>query len=76
MKTGKTWKSTLLMAEVYRDLIILWTAMGLPEKQIADMLRICQKTVGHHKRMIEKVNGIKGIAELTRYAIRYGYLEA
>jgi len=51
-------------------------AEGLPNKQVADELKISIKTVEKHRqRMMEKLN-IHDVAGLTRYAIGAGIIES
>jgi len=52
--------------------VIQLIAEGKTRKQIAAALFISEKTVGAHHRKITQKLGIKGIAELTKYAIRAG----
>ena len=48
---------------------------GLNAKQIAARLSISKNTVDTHRRRIMDKVGCNGMAELTRYAIREGYLD-
>ena len=48
-------------------------AAGLSSKQIAMQLSISKNTVDTHRRRILDKIGCNNLAELTRYAIRYGY---
>ena len=48
---------------------------GLNAKQIAARLDISKNTVDTHRRRIMDKVGCNGMAELTRYAIREGYLD-
>jgi DNA-binding NarL/FixJ family response regulator len=51
-------------------------AEGLPNKQVADELKISIKTVEKHRQsMMQKLN-IHDIAGLTRYAIGAGIIES
>lgn len=66
----------MALGDTYRDLIILWTAMGLMEKEMAPMLGVSFKTVAWHKTVLRRDYGLTCIADITRYAIRNGYIEA
>ena len=48
---------------------------GLNAKQIAARLGISKNTVDTHRRRIMDKVGCNSMAELTRYAIREGYLD-
>ena len=48
---------------------------GLNAKQIAARLDISKNTVDTHRRRIMDKVGCNSMAELTRYAIREGYLD-
>ena len=41
-------------------------------KEIADILKVSPRTVGHHKFGMMEELGIKSSAELVRYAIKIG----
>jgi DNA-binding NarL/FixJ family response regulator len=47
-------------------------AEGHPTRQIAKQLFVSVKTVEGHRRVIMRKTGTRGVAELTRYAIREG----
>jgi len=47
-------------------------AEGHPTRQIAKELFVSVKTVEGHRRLIMQKTGTRGVAELTRYAIREG----
>jgi DNA-binding NarL/FixJ family response regulator len=51
-------------------------AEGHSSQAIADLLVISRKTVDHHRASILAKLGMRTVAELTRYAIRRGLLEA
>jgi two-component system NarL family response regulator len=52
--------------------IVQLLAEGHSSAQIAQRLHISQRTVETHRRNIMKKLGLRGVAELTRYAIREG----
>ena len=54
--------------------IMKMLAAGLSSKQIAMQLSISKNTVDTHRRRILDKTCCNNLAELTRYAIRYGYL--
>ena len=41
-------------------------------KQIAGQLNVTSATVGNHRQNIKEKLDLKGVAELTKYAIREG----
>jgi DNA-binding NarL/FixJ family response regulator len=47
-------------------------AEGLATREIADKLHLSMKTIGTHRDHIMAKLGIRGIAQLTRYALREG----
>lgn len=47
-------------------------AEGLGTREIADNLHLSMKTVGTHRDHVMEKLGVRGIAQLTRYAIREG----
>jgi DNA-binding NarL/FixJ family response regulator len=51
-------------------------AEGRQAKEIAHSLEISQKTVEFHKQSIVRKLGLRTTAELTRYAVRQGLVEA
>lgn len=51
-------------------------AMGQNPKQVADELGVSAKTVQNHLTLIKDKLGLQEPAELVRYAIRHGYVEA
>ncbi len=56
--------------------ILVLIAQGYTNRQIADLLHISPKTVDvHRSRLMKKLN-LHNVAELTRYAIRHGLIEA
>lgn len=52
--------------------IVQLLAEGCSSSQIAERLHISTRTVESHRRNIMKKLGLRGVAELTRYAIREG----
>ena len=51
-------------------------AEGHSSQQIAELLVISRKTVDHHRASILGKLGMRTVADLTRYAIRRGLIEA
>jgi DNA-binding CsgD family transcriptional regulator len=50
-------------------------AEGRSNREIAELLFISARTVDHHRaRIMEKLR-LKGTAELTKYAIKRGYVK-
>lgn len=49
-------------------------AEGLPTREIADKLCLSMKTIGTHRDHIMAKLNIRGIAQLTRYALREGLI--
>jgi DNA-binding NarL/FixJ family response regulator len=56
--------------------VIQLTAEGYTAKEIASMLNVSPKTVDFHKNRIMHQLGVHSSAELIRYAIKNGYIEA
>ncbi|PTR35092.1 transcriptional regulator [Luteibacter sp. OK325] len=50
-------------------------AEGLATREIADRLHLSMKTVGTHRDHVMAKLGIRGIAQLTRYAVREGLVD-
>lgn len=48
---------------------------GLTNKETADKLRLSVNTVASHRQNIMKKLGLKNTAEMTKYAIRKGYID-
>jgi len=51
-------------------------ADGKSVNEIADLLNLSPKTVGHHNTSVKQKLGVSNDAELTRLAIRLGVIEA
>lgn len=51
-------------------------AMGHNPKQVADELGVSAKTIQNHLTLIKDKLGLQEPAELVRYAIKHGYVEA
>jgi DNA-binding NarL/FixJ family response regulator len=58
-----------------RDVVIL-VAEGRSNKGIGDALSISAKTVESHRRNVMHKLGLKSTAELVRYAVRDGLIQA
>lgn len=56
--------------------IVVAVANDLTNKEIAHSLKITKKTVEYHRTAIYKKLGVRGIAGITRYAIREGFILA
>ncbi|URL58173.1 response regulator transcription factor [Luteibacter flocculans] len=56
-----------------REVVRLY-AEGLKTREIADTLHVSMKTVGTHREHAMEKLGLRGIAQLTRYAIREGLI--
>ena len=54
--------------------IILLTAAGLPIRDIASRIGIADKTVKAHRTAIYRKLKLQGVALITRYAIRQGWV--
>jgi DNA-binding NarL/FixJ family response regulator len=52
--------------------VLRMIADGSSTKNIASQLNISAKTVEHHRSQLIKKLGIRGIAQLARYAVRVG----
>lgn len=55
--------------------VITMLADGMTNKDVADRLFLSVNTVACHRQNIMKKLGLKNTAELTKYAIRKGYVE-
>ncbi|HEY9188717.1 MAG TPA: response regulator transcription factor [Bacteroidota bacterium] len=55
--------------------ILILVADGKLNKEIADCLDISIKTVIAHRENIKEKLGLRSVAELTRYAIKMGYID-
>jgi two-component system invasion response regulator UvrY len=51
-------------------------ADGKSVNEIAELLNLSPKTVGHHNTSVKQKLGVANEAELTRLAIRLGVIEA
>jgi DNA-binding NarL/FixJ family response regulator len=54
--------------------VLKLTAEGKSSKEVADCLCISHRTVEHHRANIMEKLGLKGTAELVRYAVSNGYV--
>lgn len=54
--------------------VLQWLAKGKSSRAIARILHIEAKTVETHRQHIREKTGLKTIAELTLYAVKYGLL--
>lgn len=70
LRKGKFDQETLSIRE--KEVLTL-LAEGKSNKEIADLLFISSRTVGHHRASINKKLNIKNIVDLIKYAIRKGY---
>jgi DNA-binding NarL/FixJ family response regulator len=52
--------------------VVQLVAEGHPVKEIAAILKISRKTVAFHKSNVMRRLGIRGTAELTKYALEHG----
>lgn len=52
------------------------TALGLSNKEIASKMSIETNTVSKYRDILGEKIGVKGVANLTRYAIREGIVSA
>lgn len=50
--------------------VIALVADGFQNKEIADKLKICRRTVEYHRINIENKFNIKGTAQLTKLAVK------
>ncbi|HAI69607.1 MAG TPA: DNA-binding response regulator, partial [Gammaproteobacteria bacterium] len=56
--------------------VFLLLAEGKTVNDIAEILNLSSKTVGHHYTHLKKKLNVSNISEVTRLAIRGGLLEA
>ncbi|WEK31850.1 MAG: response regulator transcription factor [Candidatus Pseudomonas phytovorans] len=56
--------------------VLLLLAEGFSSREIAERLHIGSKTVSTHREHIMHKLGLKGIAQLTRYALNEGWLKS
>ncbi len=66
--------ATLRLSSRERETLQL-IAEGRSAKEIADILKICVKTVAFHRGNIKRKLGLRTTAELTRYAIEQGLIQ-
>jgi len=71
MAARSTWELTARQRQVLHLI-----ADGHSIKEIAAILHISTKTVEFHKTCLIRKTGLRSTAELTRYAIRKGIIEA
>jgi DNA-binding NarL/FixJ family response regulator len=72
---GVTTAATARLSERERDVVVL-VAEGHGNKQVATTLGISVKTVESHRRNIMNKLGLKSSADLVRYAVRDGLVQA
>lgn len=72
---GQTLEDTPALTVREREIIKL-IALGLSGKEIANQLEISPKTVEVHRAAIHRKLNLHNLAELVRYAIRNGLIEA
>lgn len=62
---------TSALTQRQREVLRL-VAAGHPDKEIASLLHVSEKTVEFHKAGIRRQLSLRGTAEMTRYAIKHG----
>lgn len=72
---GVSTAATVKLSERERDVVVL-VAEGLSNKQVGTTLGISVKTVESHRRNIMRKLGLKSSADLVRYAVRDGLVQA
>jgi len=72
---GMSAATPVKLSERERDVVVL-VAEGLGNKQVGTTLGISVKTVESHRRNIMHKLGLKSSAELVRYAVRDGLVQA
>ena len=72
---GVSTGATVKLSERERDVVVL-VAEGLGNKQVGATLGISIKTVESHRRNIMHKLGLKSSADLVRYAVRDGLVQA
>jgi DNA-binding NarL/FixJ family response regulator len=72
---GVSTAATVQLSERERDVVVL-VAEGLGNKQVGATLGISVKTVESHRRNIMRKLGLKSSADLVRYAVRDGLVQA
>jgi DNA-binding NarL/FixJ family response regulator len=56
--------------------VMKYLARGMTNREIADLLGISIKTVDTHRGHVLKKLGLRNNSDLTRFAIRYGYVDS
>lgn len=72
---GVSTTAPVQLSERERDVVVL-VAEGLGNKQVGTTLGISVKTVESHRRNIMRKLGLKSSADLVRYAVRDGLVQA
>ncbi len=72
---GVSTAAPVRLSERERDVVVL-VAEGLGNKQVGTTLGISVKTVESHRRNIMRKLGLKSSADLVRYAVRDGLVQA
>ncbi len=72
---GVSTAATVKLSKRERDVVVL-VAEGLSNKQVGTTLGISVKTVESHRRNIMHKLGLKSSADLVRYAVRDGLVQA
>ena len=72
---GVSTAAVVKLSERERDVVVL-VAEGLGNKQVGTTLGISVKTVESHRRNIMRKLGLKSSADLVRYAVRDGLVQA
>ena len=72
---GASSAAAVRLSERERDVVVL-VAEGLGNKQVGTTLGISVKTVESHRRNIMRKLGLKSSADLVRYAVRDGLVQA
>ena len=72
---GDSMAGSVKLSERERDVVVL-VAEGLGNKQVGTTLGISVKTVESHRRNIMRKLGLRSSADLVRYAVRDGLVQA